>query len=107
MCLGREDQAKAPAGSARGFVKLTKDYTELHDIGLAQDLGGVLGGEAAVPQGFGGDGVAGNDAVELVLGGAEMIANDFAEHGTIIARAFQVTTARLEHRSGGTGDPGD
>src|SRR5262249_16340081 len=48
-----------------------------------------------------------DDPVQLVLGCAEMIANQFAEYGTIIIRPFQVTGAGSKHRSALAGHPGN
>ena len=50
-------------------------------------------------------GVAGDDAVELILGGAEVVANEFAEDGAEVHDAFKVAIADGEHRPCGAGYP--
>src|SRR5688572_1220057 len=47
-----------------------------------------------------------DDAVELRLGCAEMIANDFSEHGAVINGTLEIPVAGAEHRSTGAGRTG-
>src|SRR5204863_4936000 len=66
----------------------------LDDIRLANDESAVNGRSSAREEVFARNSVAGNDAVQLVLRGAQMVADQFAEHRAIIVGPLQITAAR-------------
>ena len=68
-------------------------------IRFALDAGAVGALDAAGLEHFGRLGVAGDDPVELILGGPQVIADDLAEDGPVVHRAFEVAFLDLEHRT--------
>src|SRR5262245_17567068 len=76
-----------------------------HEIQFAANVGLVDGGEAAGQQGFPWIGVSGDDAIELALAGAEVIADDLAEDRSKIDGAGQVAVGHPKHGAGRAGDP--
>src|SRR5207247_6388718 len=86
--------------------------TPSDDIRLADDLRAVDGAQAARLEFLAAIHVAGNNPVQLGLGGTQMVPNQFAEHRTIIIHPFQIPVAGAKHRAinsaclvGRTGDP--
>src|SRR5436190_10790116 len=88
------------------------DGRRSHNIRLAYDGNAVNGRSPAGEEPFARDSVSRDDPVQLVLGGAQMVTNQFAEHGAIIIPPLQISVAGAKHRAinpaglvGRTGDP--
>src|SRR5437016_1448642 len=80
---------------------MNSDEIRLADDRRAIDAGGSAGLEflASIQ-------VARDDPVQLVLRGAEVIADQFAEDRPVIISPPQVSAAGAKHRPGLAGDPG-
>src|SRR5437879_6110801 len=95
---------------SRGHAKILSapksERQRSDDIRLANDGNAVNRRSAAGEEAFARNSVAGNDPVQLVLGRAQMLADQFSEHGTIIIRTLQIPVAGPEHRTSLAGHPG-
>src|SRR5437764_1522134 len=77
----------------------------LEDVWLTHDPGVIDGVEATSPEFFARVGVTGNNAIQLGRSSAQVIANQFAEDGTVVEGPLQVAFADTEHRAALTDHP--
>src|SRR5439155_21654986 len=83
------------------------DGSTLNDIEFSSDWSAINAGGAAGEEFFAGVGVTGNDPVQLVLGGAQVIADKLAEDGAVVGGAFEIVALEGEHGAAEARGPGD